>query len=59
MRQEQFLDVVDEAVARDRWEAATHGISTGIETVPLADAFGRVIAEEVRARTAPPSDDAG
>ncbi len=49
MRQEQFLDVVDEDVARERWEAATVGLAPVVERVPLGEALGRLVAAEVRA----------
>jgi putative molybdopterin biosynthesis protein len=57
VRQEQFLDVIEEEVARARWDAATEGIATGVERVPLAEALGRVVAEQVRARVDVPGFD--
>jgi putative molybdopterin biosynthesis protein len=47
--QEQFLTVLprDEAVAR--FEAALRPRPLGSETVPLADALGRVVSEDIAA----------
>ena len=49
MRQEQFLDVVSMEEARTRWRAALDLTPKPAESVPLADALGRVLAETVRA----------
>lgn len=57
MRQEQFLDVVDEAVAQERWAAATRDLPAATERVPLDRALGRVLAEEVRAAVDVPGFD--
>lgn len=45
--QEQFLDVVDVATARSRWEAVGRRGTAGVEVVPLAEALGRVLARDV------------
>ncbi len=47
MKQEQFLDVVDERTARARFDAACAALSTSSERVALAAALGRVLAEDV------------
>ena len=47
MRQKQFLDVVDEAVAHDRLDAATAHLRPRFEHVPLDQAAGRVLGEDV------------
>jgi putative molybdopterin biosynthesis protein len=46
-RQEQFLEVVSEAEARARFAAAFPPRTLPAETVPLAAALGRVLAEDV------------
>lgn len=46
-RQEQFLEVVSEAEARARFAAAFTPTPLGAETIPLAAALGRVLAEGV------------
>jgi putative molybdopterin biosynthesis protein len=46
-RQEQFLEVLGEAEARARFAAAFTPAPLGPETVPLAAALGRVLAEDV------------
>lgn len=47
MKQDQFLDVVDEKVAHERFDAACAHLSPRSELVPLADARGRVLAGDV------------
>ncbi len=49
MRQHQFLDVVDEATAHARFEAACAHLVPRAERVALAAALGRVLAADVRA----------
>ncbi len=49
MKQRQFLDVVDEAVAHQRFEAACAGLVPRFGTVPLDAALGRVAASDVPA----------
>ena len=46
-RQEQFLEVVSEAEARARFAAAFSARPLPPETVPLAEALGRVLAEDI------------
>jgi putative molybdopterin biosynthesis protein len=56
-RQEQFLEVVSAAEARHRFEARVDHAPCGSETVPLAAALSRVIANDVIAPVdAPPFD---
>lgn len=56
-RQEQFLEVVSEQEARARLAAAFPPAPLGVETVPLAAALGRVLAEDIVAATdVPPFD---
>ena len=49
MRQRQFLDVLDRDEAERRWRAAIRTTPLDPETLALADALGRVLAEDVRA----------
>lgn len=49
MKQEQFLDVVDERTAHARIEAACAHLAPRSERVALCDALGRVLADDVRA----------
>ncbi len=57
MRQRQFLDVVDEAVAHERFDAACAHLSAAMERVALALARGRVLAADVVARVDVPAFD--
>jgi putative molybdopterin biosynthesis protein len=47
VKQEQFLDVVDERTARARFDAACAHLVPRAETVALSAALGRVLAEDV------------
>ncbi len=47
MRQQQFLDVVDEATARARWGAACAHVGPRVALLPIAQALGRVLATDV------------
>jgi putative molybdopterin biosynthesis protein len=59
-RQEQFLEVVSAEVARERFERHLDLSPLTAQSVPLADALGRVLAHDVVAPTdAPPFDRAG
>ncbi len=49
MKQQQFLDVLDRDEAERRWRLAIDATPRGVETVPLEEALGRVLAEDVRA----------
>jgi putative molybdopterin biosynthesis protein len=55
--QEQFLNVIDRDEAEARFRAALMLEPLGVEQVPLADALGRVLAEDVVARVDVPSFD--
>lgn len=57
MRQRQFLDVVDESVARERFVAACAHLVPGVETVRLQEALGRVLAADVAAAVDVPGFD--
>jgi len=57
MKQQQFLDVIDRDEAERRWRSALDLAPRGAERVPLADAWGRVLAAPVRARFDVPSFD--
>ena len=48
MRQQQFLDVIDRDEAERRWRAAIDVAPLPAELVPLAEALGRVLAEDAR-----------
>jgi putative molybdopterin biosynthesis protein len=56
-RQEQFLEVVPEEEARRRFAAAFAPRAPGTETVTLASALGRVLAEDVVAEVDVPGFD--
>ncbi len=47
MRQDQFLDVVDEAVAHLRFDAACAHLKSRIETVSLDASLGRVLSRDI------------
>jgi putative molybdopterin biosynthesis protein len=49
VRQRQFLEVLDRDEAEARWHAALEPAALGAEELPLAEALGRVLAEDVRA----------
>lgn len=57
MRQRQFLDVVDERVAHQRFDAACSHLRPRREAVPLADSHQRVLAADVVARVDVPGFD--
>ena len=56
-RQEQFLEVVSPAEARARFAARVAHAPLGAETVPLAEALGRVLAHDVVALADAPAFD--
>lgn len=59
-RQEQFLDVVSAETARARFREALRLGPLGSESVPLADALGRVLAADIAAPIdVPPFDRSG
>lgn len=45
--QDQFLNVVDRDTAKQRWWAAAQPKPLGTESIPLANALGRVLGENV------------
>jgi len=55
--QDQFLDVIDRDEAESRFRAALSLAPLGVESVPLAEALGRVLAGDVVARVDVPSFD--
>lgn len=55
--QDQFLEVVDRDEAEARWWAAIRPEVGPTETVPLAEALGRVLAEDVRTEVDVPAFD--
>jgi putative molybdopterin biosynthesis protein len=55
--QEQFLQVLDRDEAERRFRAAIELAPRGIETIPLADALGRVLAADVLSPVDVPSFD--
>ncbi len=48
MKQQQFLEVLDRDEAERRWRAVIDASPRDVETVPLDQALGRVLAEHVR-----------
>jgi putative molybdopterin biosynthesis protein len=57
VKQQQFLDVIDREEAEKRWHAVLELARLASETVPLEQALGRILAEDVRAETDVPSFD--
>ncbi len=57
MEQRQFLNVVDEDVARARWSDATAHLVGSVEEVTLGDLRGRVLAGDVRSPVDVPAFD--
>jgi putative molybdopterin biosynthesis protein len=57
MKQRQFLDVLDRDEAERRWREAIRVAPLRAEEVALADALGRVLAEDVRADVDVPAFD--
>jgi putative molybdopterin biosynthesis protein len=55
--QEQFLDVVDRDTAERRWWGVVQPATLGGELVPLAEALGRVLADDVVAGVDVPAFD--
>jgi len=48
VKQEQFLEVIEVGEAHRRFADATHHLALRVETIPLAVALGRVLADDVR-----------
>jgi putative molybdopterin biosynthesis protein len=57
MKQSQFLEVLDRDDAEARWRAAIRVAQVGVDDVALAEALGRVLAEDVRAEVDVPGFD--
>jgi putative molybdopterin biosynthesis protein len=57
VKQKQFLEVLDRDEAERRWRAAIDVVRCGRETLPLAEALGRVLACDVRAEVDVPGFD--
>jgi molybdopterin biosynthesis enzyme len=57
MRQDQFLDVIDRDEAERRFHAVLDLRPLDAESIPLSDALGRVLAEDVVAPTDGPGFD--
>ncbi len=57
MKQTQFLEVLDRDEAEARWRAVVGNAALAPETIPLAKALGRVLAEDVRATVDVPGFD--
>lgn len=56
-KQTQFLEVLDRDEAEARWRAVVGEAALGSERVPLEEALGRVLAEDVRATVDVPGFD--
>jgi putative molybdopterin biosynthesis protein len=57
LRQDQFLEVLDRDQAERRWRSAIDVAPLPAESVPLAEALGRVLAEDVLAEVDVPGFD--
>ena len=57
MKQEQFLEVLDRDEAEVRWRAAIDVAPLDAETIPIAHALSRVLAENVRSEVDVPGFD--
>ncbi len=57
MKQSQFLEVLDRDEAERRWRDVIDVTSLGALEVPLAEALGRVLAEDVRSQVDVPGFD--
>ncbi len=57
MKQSQFLEVLDRDEAERRWRAVVRSQPLGAECVVLAEALGRVLAEDVRSAVDVPGFD--
>jgi len=57
MKQEQFLEVIERDEAERRWAAVIDASRLGAEEVALAEALGRVLAEDVRSEVDVPGFD--
>jgi putative molybdopterin biosynthesis protein len=57
VKQQQFLEVLDRDEAERRWRTGIDAEPLPAETLPLAEALGRVLAEDVRAEVDVPGFD--
>ena len=57
MKQSQFLEILDRDEAERRWRAVVRTTPFEPETIPLDQALGRVLAEDVRAEVDVPGFD--
>ena len=57
MRQRQFLDVVDEAIAHERFDEACAHLEPQHQNVPLSNVHDRVLAADVVAKVDVPGFD--
>jgi putative molybdopterin biosynthesis protein len=57
VRQQQFLEVLDRDEAERRWREVVDGAPLASEQLPLDEALGRVLAEDVRAEVDVPGFD--
>ncbi|MCP5065971.1 MAG: molybdopterin biosynthesis protein [bacterium] len=57
MKQQQFLEVLDRDEAEQRWRQAIRVAAIPPEDVPLEEALGRILAEDVRAEVDVPGFD--
>ena len=57
MKQRQFLEVLDRDEAERRWREVIDAAPRGVEEVPLGEALGRVLAEDVRSELDVPGFD--
>ncbi len=57
MKQQQFLEVLDRDEAERRWREVIHVPAPGVETVPLDQALGRILGDDVRAEVDVPGFD--
>lgn len=56
-KQQQFLEVIDRDEAERRWRAVVGGAALPEEQIPIEEALGRVLAEDVRAEVDVPGFD--
>jgi len=57
VKQSQFLEVLDRDEAERRWRGVIDAMPLDVEQVPLAEALGRVLAEDVRSQVDVPGFD--
>ena len=57
VQQEQFLDVIDRDEAEQRFHSALQLEALSIESIPLSDGWGRILAEDIVSQVDVPSFD--